>query len=123
MYLFIYLFIYYCILMFNCYLSSFIILKGWIAVIGAVALLLLADVHDIENVMHRVEWATLLFFAALFVLMEVSNRAAELPWLSGRDHDGLSYKRSLVQIPWARHCVSLAWTLNYISVLCLTDCE
>ncbi|XP_072171093.1 P protein-like [Diadema setosum] len=43
---------------------------GWIAVIGAVALLLLADVHDIENVMHRVEWATLLFFAALFVLME-----------------------------------------------------
>lgn len=44
---------------------------GWIAVIGAVAILLLADVHDIENVMHRVEWATLLFFAALFVLMEV----------------------------------------------------
>ncbi|XP_041460371.1 P protein-like isoform X1 [Lytechinus variegatus] len=43
---------------------------GWIAVIGAVALLVLADVHDIENVMHRVEWATLLFFAALFVLME-----------------------------------------------------
>ncbi|XP_030836468.1 P protein-like [Strongylocentrotus purpuratus] len=43
---------------------------GWISVIGAVAILLLADVHDIENVMHRVEWATLLFFAALFVLME-----------------------------------------------------
>ncbi|XP_075446680.1 P protein isoform X2 [Ascaphus truei] len=43
---------------------------GWIAILGALWLLVLADIHDFEIILHRVEWATLLFFAALFVLME-----------------------------------------------------
>ncbi|XP_043852496.1 P protein [Dromiciops gliroides] len=43
---------------------------GWIAILGAIWLLVLADIHDFEIILHRVEWATLLFFAALFVLME-----------------------------------------------------
>ncbi|XP_036087968.1 P protein [Rousettus aegyptiacus] len=43
---------------------------GWIAVLGAIWLLILADIHEFEIILHRVEWATLLFFAALFVLME-----------------------------------------------------
>ncbi|XP_017363990.1 P protein isoform X1 [Cebus imitator] len=43
---------------------------GWIAILGAIWLLILADIHDFEMILHRVEWATLLFFAALFVLME-----------------------------------------------------
>lgn len=38
--------------------------------LGAIWLLVLADVQDFEIILHRVEWATLLFFAALFVLME-----------------------------------------------------
>ena len=37
---------------------------------GAVCLLVLADFADIETILHRVEWATLIFFAALFALME-----------------------------------------------------
>lgn len=44
---------------------------GWIAMLGAIWLLVLADIHDFEMILNRVEWATLLFFAALFVLMEV----------------------------------------------------
>ncbi|XP_061635864.1 P protein isoform X2 [Phyllopteryx taeniolatus] len=43
---------------------------GWIAILGALWLLVLADIQDFEMILHRVEWATLLFFAALFVLME-----------------------------------------------------
>ncbi|XP_072470680.1 P protein isoform X2 [Notamacropus eugenii] len=43
---------------------------GWIAILGAIWLLVLADIHNFEIILHRVEWATLLFFAALFVLME-----------------------------------------------------
>ncbi|XP_059129657.1 P protein [Peromyscus eremicus] len=43
---------------------------GWIAILGAIWLLILADTHDFEIIVHRVEWVTLLFFAALFVLME-----------------------------------------------------
>ena len=43
---------------------------GWIAIFGALVLLLLADVQELEGVLHKVEWGTLLFFAGLFVLME-----------------------------------------------------
>ncbi|PIK59925.1 putative P protein [Apostichopus japonicus] len=45
-------------------------IPGWIAVIAALVLLIISDIHDFEAIMHRVEWATLLFFAALFILME-----------------------------------------------------
>ncbi|XP_055894217.1 P protein-like isoform X1 [Biomphalaria glabrata] len=43
---------------------------GWIAVLGALWLLVLADVSDMDRILHKVEWSTLLFFAALFILME-----------------------------------------------------
>ena len=43
---------------------------GWIAIFGGVVLLLLADMQELETVLHKVEWGTLLFFAGLFVLME-----------------------------------------------------
>lgn len=54
------------------------ILLGWIAILGALWLLVLADLQDFEIILHRVEWATLLFFAGLFVLMEV--RKIPLGW-------------------------------------------
>lgn len=43
---------------------------GWTALLGAVLLLILYDKEDLEAVLHHVEWSTLVFFAALFVLME-----------------------------------------------------
>ena len=43
----------------------------WIAIFGAITLLLLADVQEIEVVLEKVEWGTLVFFAGLFVLMEL----------------------------------------------------
>lgn len=46
---------------------------GWTALLGAILLLILADREDMEAVLARVEWSTLLFFAALFILMEVNN--------------------------------------------------
>jgi len=53
----------------GCYQSPHV---GWIAIFGAVVLLILADVQEMEGVLHKIEWATLLFFAALFILMEAS---------------------------------------------------
>lgn len=52
---------------------------GWIAILGAICLLVLADFEDLESVMGRVEWSTLLFFAALFVVMEALSRL-DLVW-------------------------------------------
>ena len=46
-------------------------LAGWIAIFGGVVLILLSDMQDLESVLHKIEWGTLLFFAGLFVLMEV----------------------------------------------------
>jgi len=46
---------------------------GWTALHGALLLLILADDEEMEAVLARVEWGTLLFFASLFVLMEVSE--------------------------------------------------
>ena len=43
---------------------------GWIAVFGAVVLLILSDIDDLESILHKIEWGTLLFFAGLFILME-----------------------------------------------------
>ncbi|GLH13798.1 Putative sodium sulfate symporter [Gryllus bimaculatus] len=48
---------------------------GWTALLGAILLLLLtADNEIMESVLNRIEWGTLLFFAALFVLMEALSR-------------------------------------------------
>lgn len=43
---------------------------GWSALIGVILLLILSERDDMDAILHRVEWPTLLFFAAMFVLME-----------------------------------------------------
>lgn len=40
--------------------------------LGAILLILLADVTHFEDLMEQVEWTTLVFFSALFILMKVS---------------------------------------------------
>ncbi|XP_050685740.1 P protein-like isoform X2 [Leptidea sinapis] len=47
---------------------------GWTAFLGAILLLLLAERDDLEPILARVEWSTLLFFGALFILMEVLSK-------------------------------------------------
>ncbi|XP_048855356.1 P protein isoform X2 [Brienomyrus brachyistius] len=59
-----------CVFFLNSFIPSIHLDLGWIAILGALWLLVLADVQDFEIILHRVEWATLLFFASLFVLME-----------------------------------------------------
>ncbi|KAH8306739.1 hypothetical protein KR044_012092, partial [Drosophila immigrans] len=43
---------------------------AWAAVLAALLLLILADRPDVDKLLERVEWSTLIFFAALFVLTE-----------------------------------------------------
>lgn len=47
---------------------------GWTALLGAILLIILADRQDIETILSKIEWATLLFFTALFILMEVNDK-------------------------------------------------
>ena len=46
---------------------------SWIALFGAVLMLLATDRHDLEEPLEKVEWSTLLFFAGLFVLVHFCN--------------------------------------------------
>ena len=43
---------------------------AWIAISGAILLLIFSSPHDIEPALESVEWSTLLFFASLFVMVE-----------------------------------------------------
>jgi Na+/H+ antiporter NhaD/arsenite permease-like protein len=55
------------------FLNSFVdthLSLAWIALIGTMTLLVLANVKDINVVLEKVELGTLLFFAGLFVLMK-----------------------------------------------------
>lgn len=54
---------------------------GWIAILGALALLLLSNNLDIEHILTKVEWGTLLFFAALFILMEGLAELGLITWI------------------------------------------
>ncbi|CAH2241908.1 P protein-like [Pararge aegeria] len=56
---------------------------GWTALLGAILLLTLADREDLEPILHRVEWSTLLFFAALFVLMEALSKLGLIAFIGG----------------------------------------
>tara|TARA_B100000767_G_scaffold275460_1_gene312524 strand:- start:1813 stop:3564 length:1752 start_codon:yes stop_codon:yes gene_type:complete len=42
---------------------------SWIALVGAVLMLLATDRHEVDKPLEHVEWSTLLFFAGLFVLV------------------------------------------------------
>ncbi|KAL4230875.1 protein kinase [Mactra antiquata] len=56
---------------------------GWIAIMGAFMLMVLADIQELETIIHMVEWSTLIFFAALFSLMEALNELGLLEWIGG----------------------------------------
>ncbi|XP_076467819.1 P protein-like [Babylonia areolata] len=60
---------------------------GWIAVLGAIWLLVLADMDDLESILHKVEWSTLLFFAALFILMEALAELGLMEWIGEKMKD------------------------------------
>lgn len=57
---------------------------GWTALLGAILLLILSDREDMEAVLARVEWSTLLFFAALFVLMEALSELGLIDWIGSQ---------------------------------------
>ncbi|KAH0809441.1 hypothetical protein GEV33_013350 [Tenebrio molitor] len=61
---------------------------SWTALLGALLLLLLYDKEDIEGILGRVEWSTLLFFASLFILMEALSRLGLIDWV-GKQTQGI----------------------------------
>ncbi|WAQ98954.1 P-like protein [Mya arenaria] len=63
------------------FISGLYIGLGWIAILGAIMLMVLADMQELETILHKVEWSTLIFFAALFSLMEALNELGLIRWI------------------------------------------
>ena len=62
-------------------MAAHVCLAGWIALLGAVWLLVASDIEELETILHRVEWSTLIFFAALFSMMKVGQRHILIAYL------------------------------------------
>lgn len=54
---------------------------AWVALLGMLLLLILHNKSDMEEILAKVEWATLLFFAAMFILMECLSRLGLIKWI------------------------------------------
>jgi len=54
---------------------------SWIAILGAIGLMLIATPHELHEVFESVEWDTLLFFAALFVMIEAMAEMGLIRWI------------------------------------------
>jgi Na+/H+ antiporter NhaD/arsenite permease-like protein len=54
---------------------------AWIAIIGAMAQFFLANFSDMEEILEKVEFGTLMFFASLFVLMRSLQDLQLFDWI------------------------------------------
>jgi Na+/H+ antiporter NhaD/arsenite permease-like protein len=60
---------------------------GWSALLGVILLLIISNRDDMDAILHRVEFSTLLFFAAMFVLMEAIDRMGFITWIGSGCED------------------------------------
>jgi P protein len=93
---------------------------GWTALLGAVLLLILYDREDMEAILHHVEWATLLFFAALFVLMEALAELGLIEWIGKQTvsmilsvGEGARLAVAILIILWVINRISCGKIINF----------
>ncbi|XP_017016320.1 P protein [Drosophila kikkawai] len=55
---------------------------GWVSILGAFLLIILARLENVKAALMHVEWAALIFLSALFVLVEEVDRLGLIHWLS-----------------------------------------
>jgi Na+/H+ antiporter NhaD/arsenite permease-like protein len=63
---------------------------SWIALVGAVLMLLATSRHELEEPLEEVEWTTLIFFAGLFVLIHSLQHLGVIEWIGDRVTDSIS---------------------------------
>jgi Na+/H+ antiporter NhaD/arsenite permease-like protein len=64
---------------------------SWIALTGAVLMLLATSRHELEEPLHHVEWTTLLFFAGLFVLVHSLQYLGVITYIGGYVEQGIKF--------------------------------
>ena len=64
---------------------------SWVALVGAVVMLLLTDRHELEEPLEKVEWTTLIFFAGLFVLIHSLQHLGVISWIGDQVESAIIY--------------------------------
>ena len=64
---------------------------SWVALIGAVVMLLVTNPHELEEPLEKVEWSTLIFFAGLFVLIHSLQHLGVIGWIGDQVESAISY--------------------------------
>lgn len=57
---------------------------GWVALLGAMLLIILADRKEIDSILIHVEWSTLMIVATLCVLMESLGKLGLIDWIGNQ---------------------------------------
>jgi len=64
---------------------------SWVALIGAVLMLLMTGRHNLEEPLEKVEWSTLIFFAGLFVLIHSLQHLGVIGWIGDQVESAIGY--------------------------------
>ena len=64
---------------------------SWVALVGAVVMLLVTDRHELEEPLEKVEWTTLIFFAGLFVLIHSLQHLGVISWIGDQVESAIIY--------------------------------
>eukprot|EP01113_Clastostelium_recurvatum_P015600 TRINITY_DN1872_c0_g1_i3.p1 TRINITY_DN1872_c0_g1~~TRINITY_DN1872_c0_g1_i3.p1 ORF type:complete len:776 (-),score=206.89 TRINITY_DN1872_c0_g1_i3:50-2377(-) len=88
---------------------------AWVALLGAIVLMVLADIKDIGAVLHKVEWGTLIFFGALFVLIESVDRLGLVNLVGNKIAEIIAGVSEESRLPVA--CVLLVWFSSIASAI------
>ena len=70
---------------------------SWVALTGAVLMLLLTSRHGLEEPLEKVEWTTLIFFAGLFVLIHSLQHLGVIGWIGEQVESAIGYFSSEYQ--------------------------
>jgi Na+/H+ antiporter NhaD/arsenite permease-like protein len=70
---------------------------SWVALSGAVLMLLLTSRHHLEEPLEKVEWSTLIFFAGLFVLIHSLQHLGVINWIGDQVESAIGYFSSEYQ--------------------------
>ncbi|MGB1589253.1 MAG: ArsB/NhaD family transporter [Candidatus Poseidoniaceae archaeon] len=64
---------------------------SWVALVGAVLMVLATDRHELEEPLEKVEWTTLIFFAGLFVLIHSLMELGVIDWIGEQVKSGIEF--------------------------------
>jgi Na+/H+ antiporter NhaD/arsenite permease-like protein len=64
---------------------------SWVALVGAVLMLLMTGRHELEKPLEKVEWSTLIFFAGLFVLIHSLQHLGVISWIGDQVESAIGY--------------------------------